>query len=120
MLIIRKAKKSDSKDLIEVNINTWNTTYKGIIPDEYLKHRVDTIEEEIKKCEDTIEQQDNTYVAVLDGKIVGVMNYGSSRIENFKNYGEVYSLYVLKDYQRIEYRKKIIASRFQIFKTKVL
>ena len=38
-MIIRKAKSSDDKGIIEVNTKTWITTYSGIIPDEILEKK---------------------------------------------------------------------------------
>jgi ribosomal protein S18 acetylase RimI-like enzyme len=96
---IRKARASDAREIIEVNVKTWCTTYSGIMPEEVLKKRVDSIEESIKKCEATVEQKDNSLVAIEDNKVVGIVSYGKSKVMDEINTGEIYSIYVLKEYQ---------------------
>lgn len=100
MLIIRKAKKEDSENIIDVNIKTWLDTYKGIVADEFLKNKINTRQISIDKCRNTVEKDNNVYVAILDNKLVGIVSFGKSKIDKYYKYGEIYSLYVLKDYQR--------------------
>ena len=118
MLEIRKAKAFDSRGIIEVNVKTWCTTYEGTVPSDYLKHRVDTMEEKIKICEQTIEKDDNVFIALKDGNIVGVMSYGPCKNEVYKNYGEIYSLYVLKEYQRQSIGRKLFLKGIEELKNK--
>lgn len=96
---IRKAKAKDAKGIIEVNIKTWITTYSGIIPQEVLNNKEQTIKESIKKCEETVEKDDNVLVAIKNAKVVGIASYGKARAVNKEKTGELYSIYVLKDYQ---------------------
>lgn len=104
---IRKAKSRDSKDIIEINIKTWNTTYEGIIPKEILKSRENRKEEMIKKCEKTVEIKDNVLVAEYDNKVVGVVSYGKAKAIQNNDYGEIYTLYVLDIYQGKNIGKKL-------------
>lgn len=96
---IRKAKSSDAKDIINVNVKTWCTTYKGIIPDSILQHKLDTMDESIKKCEETVEKKDNVLVAEYDNKVVGIVSYGKAKVVDDDMSGEIYSIYVLDEYQ---------------------
>ena len=98
-MYIRKAKAEDAKGIIEVNVKTWITTYSGIIPQEILNNKEQTINESIKKCEETVEKDDNVLVAIENEKVVGIASYGKARAVNEENTGELYSIYVLKDYQ---------------------
>lgn len=104
---IRKAKSKDAKEIIEVNVKTWITTYKGMIPDRILQIKMDTIEESTKICEETVEKDDNVLVAVEDEKIVGIVSYGKARAINDSTTGEIYSIYVLKEYQGKNIGKKL-------------
>jgi len=118
MLEIRKAKAEDSRSILEVNVKTWCTSYEGIVPKSFLQYRIDTIEEQIKRCETTVEQDDNVYVAVVDGQVVGIMSYGVGRNVGYENFGEIYTLYVLKEYQNQGIGKKLFLKGMQELKEK--
>ncbi|MBR3133960.1 MAG: GNAT family N-acetyltransferase [Clostridia bacterium] len=106
-LKIRKGVKQDAKGVVEVNTYTWLTTYKGIMPEEVLKNRVKTMEQRIPKVEKSIIEDDNLYVAVDDERVVGIITYGKSRNEKYLDSGEVYSIYVLDEYQGLGLGKKL-------------
>lgn len=106
-LIIRKGIMQDAKGVVEVNTYTWLTTYKGIMPEEVLQNRVNTMKQRISKVEKSIIEDDNLYVALNDEKVVGIITYGKSRNEKYKNAGEIYSIYVLDEYQGLGLGKKL-------------
>ena len=68
-MIIRKAKSTDAKGIIEVNVKTWCTTYSNIMPKEVLQNKIDNMEESIKLCETTVEKDDNVLVAIEEKKL---------------------------------------------------
>lgn len=96
---IRKGKEKDAKGVVEVNTYTWLTTYKRLMPEEVLENHVKTMDERVSKIASSIREKDNLYVAVDNDKIVGLMTYGQSRNDNYSDCGEIYSIYVLDDYQ---------------------
>lgn len=98
-IIIRKANVDDARSVVEVNTYTWLTTYKGLMPDTVLKIRLKTMDQRIPKMAESIKEKNNVYVAVKDNKVIGIMTYGPSRNENYATCGEIYSIYVLEDYQ---------------------
>ncbi|MCT4619125.1 MAG: hypothetical protein N4A62_07030 [Marinisporobacter sp.] len=44
---IRKATIDDAPQIAYVNVETWLTTYKGIVPDKFLQKRKEKIEESL-------------------------------------------------------------------------
>ena len=98
-MYIRKAKSTDAKGIIEVNVKTWLTTYSGIMPQGILDHKKQTINESIKQCEATVEKDDNVLVALENEQIVGIASYGKAKSSENESTGELYSIYVLKDFQ---------------------
>lgn len=111
-IIIRKAQIKDARNIVEVKTYTWLTTYKGLMPEELLENRLNTIDERTEQTKDSIEKKilekrNNTFVAEVDGKVVGMLGYGKSRNENYSDSGEIYSIYVLKDYQGFGIGKKL-------------
>lgn len=117
MIEYRRSKFEDVEGIIHVNIETWKTTYHGIISAETLESldsnkqaRIDKFKEEFGKRSvgnKPIEQ----YVALEDNKVVGFVNYGCNRdIDNVKGEGiaEIYAIYVLKGYQKKGIGKELV------------
>ena len=100
---IRKAKLADIKDIAYVQVKSWETTYPGLLPDEVIKSR--TVESRTKRLTEfwqDLETSTSRCVLVAEtpeGKIVGFVCGGKSFDNNFPYEGEVYSLYIIKEYQ---------------------
>lgn len=105
--IIRKAMPNDAKGIVEVLTYTWQTQYKGLLPDEIIEKRFHTMDERTKKTQEHIMLKNNFYVAEVDNKIVGVLTYGKSRNDNYSSCGEINAIYVLSDYQKKGIGKKL-------------
>jgi len=106
-ITIRKGNENDARGVVEVNTYTWLTTYKRIIPDKVLESRVETMDERIPKVANLIREKDNLYIAVDNDKVVGIMTYGASRNNEYSECGEIYSIYVLDEYQGLGIGKKL-------------
>ena len=106
-VIIRKANEYDARGIVEVNTYTWLTTYKGLMPDELLDNRIKTIDDRIPRTAKSIKENDNVYVAIDNDRVIGTMSYGKSRNDEYPESGEIYSLYILKEYQGLGIGKKL-------------
>jgi ribosomal protein S18 acetylase RimI-like enzyme len=96
---IRKANSTDAKGVAKVQVNSWKTTYKNIVPDEYLKQM--TYESRGQKWKDIISNQAVFVAETNEGEIVGFSNGGKERTGKYPNYkGELYAIYILEEYQR--------------------
>lgn len=82
---IRKIKREDIEQVVNIQIEGWRTSYKGIINDEYLNNM---------NKEKKIKQRENDYtkggfiIAEIDNKVVGFCRY----LDNNKyssNYEEI-------------------------------
>ncbi len=99
---IRKATKDDASGIARVHIRSWQETYQGIISQDYL----DSLKVEDRKplWEKSLSESANispVFVAVNpEGEIVGFASFGKERSGNFKADGELYAIYILKEYQR--------------------
>ena len=69
-IIIRKVRKEDISDVVDININDWKIAYRGIIDDDYLDNLENRREEKIKKMLDNY-LENNFYVAILNNQVVG-------------------------------------------------
>lgn len=99
---IREATINDVFCIAKVHVNSWNTTYKNIVPDEYLKSRTYKVQEEcwLKRYFENAETKEFLYVAVtMDNEVVGFA-CGSSQNEDSEFNGIISAIYILKNYQR--------------------
>jgi GNAT superfamily N-acetyltransferase len=96
---IRKAVTTDAKNVSKVQVDCWKTTYKNIVPDDYLSQM--TYESREQKWKEIIIKS-SVFVAENDeDKIVGFSNGGNERTGKYPTYmGELYAIYILKEYQR--------------------
>ncbi|TCP18025.1 acetyltransferase (GNAT) family protein [Scopulibacillus darangshiensis] len=94
----RKANSNDALGVARVQVDSWKTTYKNIVPDEYLEQM--TYESREKKWKDIISKQAVFVAENNKGEIVGFSNAGKERTGKYPDYkGELYAIYILKEYQ---------------------
>jgi ribosomal protein S18 acetylase RimI-like enzyme len=95
---IRKAILTDTKGIAKVHVDSWKTTYTNIVPEEYLSNLTYESREQI-----WINNIPNggVYVAEnIEGEIVGFSSGGKKRSGKYSGiYGELYAIYILKEYQ---------------------
>ncbi|EDL66726.1 GNAT family N-acetyltransferase [Bacillus sp. SG-1] len=105
-MIIRKASISDASGIAKVQVDTWKTTYKGLVPDDYLDAM--TYESREQKW-DMILKEGTAYVAEDKGRIIGFSSGGMERTQKYPEFkGELYAIYILEEYQRKGWGKKLI------------
>ena len=109
MPMIRPAQIDDALAMARVHVDTWRTTYVGIVPDEHLANL------SYERCQAgwiehlTNSQDEHTFVAeAQSGQIVAIASGGPIReaLDNFD--GELYVLYVLKSFQGMGYGKLLV------------
>ncbi|MCY8589968.1 GNAT family N-acetyltransferase [Bacillus haynesii] len=108
MILIRKAKSSDANSIANAHVESWKTTYQGVLPDDTLsKLSVENQAELWRTSLSDPQNQDIVYVAQeTDGKIIGFASGGPNRDHLSKYKGEVSAIYLL-----LQYQKKGIGSR---------
>lgn len=102
--IIRKREVSDSEELAHAIALVWNTTYKGIVDDEFLEGLLKNEEQSKEKLISNIDKQPHYYVLTLQEKIIGWI-YFTLESDKYKNAAEIHSLYILKEWQGSGYGK---------------
>lgn len=97
-MFIRKATIEDALGIAKVHVDSWRTTYKGIVPDVYLESLSYDEKEKMWKQGTIV---NNVYVAEnMKGQIIGFSVGGKERTEKHESYiGELYAIYLLKEYQ---------------------
>lgn len=108
MLIIRPADVDDAPAIAKVHVDTWRTTYGGMIPQDYL----DSL---------TVRNRSVGWVRLLDrtaglttlvsedhdGRIVGFISAGPLRHRDPRFQAEISSLYVLKPYHGTNHGRRL-------------
>lgn len=99
MIKIRLATLDDLLGIAKVHIDSWRTTYKGIVADEFIASL--TYEWSKERQRYLIENED-TFIFVAEdtnGNIVGFASGGPERNNDPIYMGELYAIYLLKEYQ---------------------
>lgn len=121
--LIRYAEITDAEEILKINVNSWKLTYKNIFPREFLDNICNDEEkfkEKAKKISYKIQQYNNYIVAVYNNKIVGFCNFGESKKDDYKNYGEIYALYVDNEYLNNGIGSQLFSKSVEIMKDKYI
>lgn len=97
---VRAAQTGDLLGIARVQVETWRSTYRGIIDDDILDNfDVNVQAEKFGKLLPKRSGQTFLLVAEVSNQIVGFAAGGLERDGQHGIDGEVYAVYVLKDYQ---------------------
>ncbi|GAX07487.1 GNAT family acetyltransferase [Secundilactobacillus silagincola] len=106
---IRHAHKNENFGAIrQVYYQTWLATYRTHLPNSILKKLTPTTWHPEQRWQDMQLAFNN------EGKIVGVCTYGPARLASFSSWGEIYSIYVLPDYQHLGIGSKLVTRALKI------
>lgn len=110
MVQIRQAVYEDAEGIAFVHVNSWRTTYKGVVSDNYLKEL--NIETRMKNWQKNFHTINSCVFVAEDesGNIVGFASGGPEQTHHPKYYrtGEVYAIYLLESFQRKGIGKQLI------------
>ena len=102
------ANSEDAYGIEYVSAHSWMETYLGLLPDDYLNNRIRNIENKIEDTKNFLKNYDGKYiVAKDDDRVIGILVYGYSKEEKYKEYGHLDAIYVLKDYQGLGVGKEL-------------
>lgn len=92
---VRPATARDAKAIAEIHVATWQATYQGLMPDDYLKSM--TVDKRQAYWREAIEYSEPQLLVALDAdKVVGFVGFDRSRDAGTKSsVGEIWALYVL-------------------------
>lgn len=97
MVSVRAATGQDADAIAHVHVESWRTTYKGIVPDAYLAGLNET--ERAALWRDWLTRDVEVFVAELDGAVVAFISGGAVR-EPLEEYdAELFAIYLLEHAQ---------------------
>ncbi|WHY96687.1 GNAT family N-acetyltransferase [Peribacillus simplex] len=111
-MLIREATMADAEGIAIVHVDCWRTTYKDIMPIDFLDNLSYAQRKELWK--ENI-SSDGNYVYVAennDGKIVGFISGGKRGKNKVEDSGDLTAIYILENSQRMGIGKKLIKELF--------
>jgi GNAT superfamily N-acetyltransferase len=96
---IRPAHVDDSEDIATIHVRGWQSAYRGIVPDSYLKSL--SIEQRAKSWRSYFLEPSSSEIVVadVDSGLIGWASFGASRDDDAREgTGELYAVYVLPDH----------------------
>lgn len=100
---IRDAVSDDAVNIAKVHIQCWNESYKGIIESNYLNSI--SFDTRLQQRKNTLSNQSDDYRNLVacneEGGIIGFCDFGMIRNRKSDAAGEIYAIYILKEYQRM-------------------
>jgi ribosomal protein S18 acetylase RimI-like enzyme len=99
-MTIRAATIEDVPAIARVHVDSWRTTYKGIVPQRILDELTYEGREGLWRRVLSPDNASFVYVAEEDGHIVGFACGGPAREDEAPNHaGQLYSIYILQEHQ---------------------
>jgi GNAT superfamily N-acetyltransferase len=108
---LRPALPDDAAAIAQVRVESWRTTYRGIIPDAYLDGM--TVEDSTALWHRVLSaapNATNTFVAEIDGAVAG---FSSGLMRNEPKYGldaELSAVYVTPAHQRLGIGRQLVGA----------
>lgn len=98
-ITIRQAKATDAAQIARVHVETWRETYTGLIPERVLTSLTHRKRQGQWNRILAGKERLNTLVAETNGEIIGFAGHGHNRDPKSRFTGEIFTLYVLLDWQ---------------------
>lgn len=100
VVVVRPALPRDADAIARVHVETWQSTYAGLVPSDYLaRMSVAKSSPQWHRAAAKAEKGNDLLVAEIDEEVVGFVSFGPSRAEKMPYGGEVYALYIAVDWQ---------------------
>jgi len=115
---IRNANIEDAQGIGKVHVDSWRTTYKGILPDDFLNNL--SYEQRTELWKKNISDTTN-YVLVAENEqdeIIGFATGGTRKTNSVPNATDLTSIYLLEEYHGMGIGKQLLKEIFAYFKQK--
>lgn len=109
---IREANVTDAEGIARVHVDCWRTTYKDIVPEEFLNKL--SYENRTQLWIQNISNETNyVFVAEQEGKIVGFTDGGKEKSGKYPGYmADITTLYILEEFQGLGMGRQLLQQVF--------
>ena len=119
MVLIRAATQDDAGSISRVHIESWRTTYRGIVPNQFLADL--NVEERAVRWREVLKSDPYIFIAERDGQVIGFISGGTIREPLEECDAELFAIYLLAEVQGkgvgtallMELAKRLEADGFQ-------
>ena len=105
--VVRKAGPGDAAAIANVHVAAWRTTYRGLLPDDFLASLSESRYTERWRHTLT-ESSDRVYVAESADGVIGFASGGKERAGESGYSGELYAIYVLRQAQGRGHGRRLV------------
>jgi GNAT superfamily N-acetyltransferase len=108
---IRPASAADARSIAQVRIDSWRTTYRGLIPDAYLDAM--EVDASVAMWERVLSAQDtpvSVFVASHDGEVVGFAAGNALKEARHGADAEITAVYLRREYQHAGIGRRLLAA----------
>ncbi len=110
--VVRPARLEDARAIARIEVETWRSTYAGMLPDRVLLNMSER-RQTGSWASFLRHRPEDVLVATNNGSIVGFGNCGTQSDSTIRFAGEVYTLYVAPDQQSNGFGRSILVGLFQ-------
>ncbi|HTI13426.1 MAG TPA: GNAT family N-acetyltransferase [Dictyobacter sp.] len=113
MVSIRSARIADAYGIAQVQVDTWRTTYKGIVSDAYLDQL--SYQQREQMWQEILRGMTSGVFVAEDeqGHVIGFSSGGLERENNPLYRGELYAIYIQQSFQRSGLGRKLTTAVVQ-------
>ena len=110
-ILVRAAIREDAASMARVHVDSWRSTYAGIVSAEYLAGLSYRNRESLWKQLLTTDRPGTSYFVAETGgdDIVGFANGGPEREGDRTYRGELYAIYILEEYQHMGLGRRLVS-----------
>ncbi|MEO3429612.1 GNAT family N-acetyltransferase [Pelagibius sp. CAU 1746] len=114
LFVLRPALPRDADAIARVHVETWQNTYAGLVPSDYLaRMSVARSSPQWHRAAARAEKGNDLMVAEVDEEVVGFVSFGPTRNPEMPYGGEVYALYVGVDWQGQGLGRRLLATALE-------
>ncbi len=116
---IREATIADAESIAQVHVASWQTTYRGLIPDGYLEQLQQNIPSRIERWRQILtDVSPGTINYIAEDNVSGIVGFisgGPVRSKQERYTAELYAIYLLENYQKRGIGRSLFVNAVEYF-----
>lgn len=115
-IAVRPATVDDAPSIARVSVRTWQSAYRGMLPDGFLDHLGDDIASRTLRWRQRLSESGPNFMLVAASDLEGIVGFASGGLDRQDpSFVEIYALYVLPGCQRRGVGRELVQAMAQAF-----